>query len=91
MSRIILKQLIYTATDRAPAGLVFDEDAEFIFGASNTGKSFVLKSLNFMLGGDPKDLPNISERKPYDRALLGLRTARSRRGDASARNEGRTV
>ena len=39
-------------------------------GASNTGKSFTLKTLDFMLDGG--DLPSIDERKGYDGILLGV-------------------
>ena len=39
-------------TGTARVGLTFSHDFTFVFGASNTGKSFAVKSLDFMLGGN---------------------------------------
>ncbi len=54
------------------AALNFSKPFTFVFGASNTGKSFAVKAIDFMLGGG-KELPDISERKPYNRVELDLR------------------
>lgn len=65
-----LGRLIFSnRTGDIRAELPFSDKFSFVFGASNTGKSFALKSLDFMLGGN-RELPDISERRPYDRALL---------------------
>lgn len=54
------------------AALNFSNPFTFVFGASNTGKSFAVKAIDFMLGGG-RELPDISERKPYSRVELDLR------------------
>lgn len=65
-----LGRLIFSnRTGDIRAELPFSDEFSFVFGASNTGKSFALESLDFMLGGN-RELPDISERRPYDRALL---------------------
>lgn len=70
-SRIILEQLVFTGAGLDDAQLAFDEGLNIVYGASNTGKSFVLRALNFMLGGgDP--LPNIEQRQGYDKVWLSL-------------------
>jgi len=63
-----------TFSDRtgiARVALPFSSNFTFVFGASNTGKSFAVKSLDFMLGGN-RELPDIQERRPYDRVQLAL-------------------
>lgn len=42
-----------------------------IYGASNTGKSFAGKAIDFMLGGKV-ELPDIVQRRAYDEVLLTL-------------------
>lgn len=54
-----------------PAELEFGDGCNLIWGASNTGKSFTLKALDFMLGGS-KTLPNINERQSYDTIWFGF-------------------
>lgn len=54
-----------------PVKLDFTTGLNLVYGASNTGKSFALKALDFMLGGSGP-LPNIPERKGYEVILLGL-------------------
>lgn len=51
--------------------LEFGPGLNVIYGASETGKSFVLEAIDFMLGGKGP-LRDISERVGYDRVLLGL-------------------
>src|SRR3982074_3476832 len=70
-SRIILRHLVFTGFGVKPARLQFGDGLNIIYGASNTGKSFTLKALNFMLGGN-KPLPGIEQRRPYDTVLMGL-------------------
>jgi hypothetical protein len=71
-NKIALHHIVFTGADAAAAGLHFHGKPCFVYGASNTGKSFALKAMNFMLGSKPKELPNIEERAPYDTAWLGL-------------------
>ncbi len=69
--RIILRHLVFTGFAVKPARLPFEDGLNILYGASNTGKSFTLKALNFMLGGN-KPLPGIEQRRPYDSVYLGL-------------------
>jgi hypothetical protein len=42
-----------------------------LYGASNTGKSFTVKTIDFMLGST-RPLPDIKERNGYERAWIAL-------------------
>ena len=55
------------------SGLDFIDGLNLVYGASNTGKSFATKAIDYMLGGS-RLLPDINERRPYERAWLGLST-----------------
>jgi len=70
--KIQLHDITFTGPHAEAVGLHFGGKPRFIYGASNTGKSFALKALNFMLGAQAKELPNIDERAPYDTCWLGL-------------------
>lgn len=74
----ILRHLCFTGPGKQPALVTFDRGLNVIYGASETGKSFILESIDFMLGGSIplRDLP---ERVGYDRIFLGLEIA----GDSS--------
>lgn len=54
-----------------PARVEFGAGLNVIYGASNTGKSFMVEAIDFMLGGKPP-LRDIPERLGYDLILLGL-------------------
>src|ERR1700735_4288346 len=66
-----LRHLTFTGPGLKPASLAFADGLNIVYGASNTGKSFIGKSLDFMLGGS-RPLPDITERQGYDSVLLGL-------------------
>jgi hypothetical protein len=68
---ITLRRITFTGQQAEPAELAFARNLYILYGASNTGKSFALKSIDFMLGGSTP-LPGITERQPYDRALLSV-------------------
>lgn len=70
--KIRLDIIEFTGTEAEPARLDFGGGPSFVYGASNTGKSFALKAISFVLGSKAKELPNIDERVPYDRAWLAL-------------------
>ena len=53
--------------------MTFGPGLNVIYGASNTGKSFIVEAIDFMLGGKPP-LRDIPERVGYDLILLGLET-----------------
>src|SRR4051794_25494967 len=60
------------------AQLAFAPGLSLIYGASNTGKSFAVKSLDFMLGGS-QELPTIKERQPYNHVVMAMTLAKSRK------------
>jgi uncharacterized Zn finger protein (UPF0148 family) len=66
-----IERLKFTGKDDKEALLDFAPGLSLVYGASNTGKSFALKALDFMLGGQ-KELPNIKEREPYDKLWLDI-------------------
>lgn len=68
---ISLRHLAFTGPAVEPASLVLKDGLNILYGASNTGKSFAVKALNFMLGGS-KPLPGIEQRADFDAAWLGL-------------------
>lgn len=71
---IHLSGLSFLGENQEPAFIDFDAGANVICGASDTGKSFVLETLDFMLGGTkpPRDLP---ERQGYESIVLGVNSA----------------
>jgi hypothetical protein len=44
---------------------------DVLYGASNTGKSFTVKTIDFMLGGT-RALPDIRERNGFERAWMAI-------------------
>ena len=68
-----LRHLVFHGPGRTPAAVAFGPGLNLIYGASETGKSFVLESIDFMLGGKGP-LRQLPEREGYDRILLGLET-----------------
>lgn len=72
-SRLIIGRLAFTELKVPIAELSFSDGVNVIWGASNTGKSFTVKALDFMSGSKPKRLPKINERVGYDKTWLDLR------------------
>src|SRR5260370_26442911 len=68
---ITVRRLTFSGQDADPADLKFVHALNVLYGASNTGKSFALKTIDFMLGSSTP-LPGITERQPYERAWLAL-------------------
>jgi hypothetical protein len=69
--KIVLRHLAFTGPNSALARVGFVDGLNLVYGASNTGKSFAVKAIDYLLGGS-RQLPEIDERRPYDRAWLGL-------------------
>lgn len=69
MSDLLIRYLAFFGPRREPASLKFERGLNIICGASDTGKSFISESIDFMLGQqDPvRDIP---ERAGYDRIRL---------------------
>src|SRR5579871_1058249 len=68
-----IRHLSFHGPNRAPASIEFGPGLNLIYGASDTGKSFVVEAIDFMLGGQTP-LRDIPERVGYDRLLLGIET-----------------
>jgi len=64
-----LRHLTFQGPNRAPATVEFGPGLNVLYGASDTGKSFIVEAIDFMLGGK-KPLRDLSEREGYDRILL---------------------
>lgn len=68
---LVLRHLCFSGPEKPSAKLNFDRGLNVIYGSSQTGKSFVLEAIDFMLGGD-FDLRDIPQRVGYDRIFLAL-------------------
>lgn len=68
-----LRFLGYFGPQKEPAIVTFGPGLNVLYGASDTGKSFIVETVDFMLGGKPP-LREITERLGYDRILLGIET-----------------
>lgn len=68
-----LRFLGFFGLQKDPATVTFGSGLNVLYGASNTGKSFIVEAIDFMLGGKPP-LRDIPERVGYDLVLLGLET-----------------
>jgi hypothetical protein len=68
---IRIRHLTFTGPQKPVAMLEFGPGMNVLYGASDTGKSFVVNAIDFMLGGKGP-LPDIPEREGYDRVLLGI-------------------
>ncbi|WP_305091432.1 AAA family ATPase [Prescottella sp. R16] len=70
MGRLTLSHLTFTGTNVTPASVDFSPHVTVIHGPSDTGKSFIVDAIDFVLGA--KKLKEIPEREGYSRVLLGL-------------------
>lgn len=72
VDRLALTHITFVGVAVEPASVEFGPAATVIRGPSDTGKSFVVRAIDYMLGGSttPSDIP---ERVGYSTALLGLR------------------
>jgi hypothetical protein len=69
--RFIFRKLAFTGATKDTAALGFVDGVNVIYGASNSGKSFTIKALDFMCGaGSP--LPGIRELEGYETCWLEL-------------------
>jgi len=69
-----LRGLSFNSSGKSPAYLEFQGGLNVICGASDTGKSFIVETIDFLLGAD-RPLRDIPERVGYDQIKLVLRTA----------------
>lgn len=70
---IRLRHLAFHGPNRTGAIVTFGAGLNVVYGASDTGKSFIVEAIDFMLGGRPP-LREFPERLGYDRVLLGFET-----------------
>lgn len=71
---LMLTHLTFVGPKREAAHIDFQAGLNVIYGASETGKSFIAESIDFVLGASDK-LSDIKEREGYDRVFLGLRVS----------------
>jgi hypothetical protein len=69
-----LRFIRFLGPAKEPAEFTFTSGLNILWGSSDTGKTFLVQAIDFMLGaGGP--LRDIPERVGYDRILLGITTA----------------
>lgn len=77
MHRLTLTHLTFIGTDVEPASVEFGPQLTLLRGPSDTGKSFIVDALDFMMGA--KNLKEIPECEGYSIALLGLELPHGKR------------
>ncbi|MEU1259340.1 hypothetical protein ABZ445_39270 [Streptomyces chartreusis] len=70
MANFILTHLTYAGAGLPTASVEFDPKFTVIYGSSNTGKTFLVDSIDYMLGGHVR--PSIPRAEGYGQILLGL-------------------
>lgn len=75
MNRIRLKSLILTGSTVEPASVVFNENLTVIYGASDTGKTYIARAIDFMLG--TTKMKRIPEATAYTDVFLRLEASGS--------------
>nr|WP_107908932.1 hypothetical protein [Streptomyces chartreusis] len=70
MGELRLIHLTYAGMNKPTASVEFDPALTVIYGASDTGKSFIAESIEYMLGGTRA--PEVQESEGYSQILLGL-------------------
>ncbi|MFE4654750.1 hypothetical protein [Streptomyces sp. NPDC056707] len=76
MNRLTLVHLTFLGLGKPPAAVEFNPGLTVIYGASDTGKSYVEEAIDYMLGAS--ELKSIPEDDGYTRILLGLRVSDGR-------------
>ncbi len=85
---LMLRHLVYTGPGVSAATLRFGPGLNLLLGASNTGKSFAVKTIDFMLGAGGR-LPDIEERRAYDPEGVSKNSSDAARHDPRREGEGR--
>jgi hypothetical protein len=73
MPGLRLRHLSFHGLNRLPASVSFGPGLNVIYGASETGKSFIVEAIDFMLGGQTA-LRAVEQRDGYDQILLVAET-----------------
>jgi predicted nuclease with TOPRIM domain len=71
VNRLTLVHLTFLSVGKPPAAVEFSSGLTVIYGASDTGKSYIEESVDYMLGAS--ELKSIPEDEGYSSILLGLR------------------
>ncbi|MER7694334.1 hypothetical protein [Streptomyces sp. NPDC097610] len=70
MGSLQLVHLTYAGSDKPSARIVFGPELTTIYGASDTGKTFIVRSVEYMLGGTQLEM--VPQADGYTQILLGL-------------------
>lgn len=70
---IQIKNISFLGTRVEPALVSFDQSLSVVCGASDTGKSFLVEAIDFLLGG--KDLRSIPELDGYQKARIAIESS----------------
>ncbi|MFI5011387.1 MAG: hypothetical protein ACHQAY_03475 [Hyphomicrobiales bacterium] len=68
---LTIANLMFTGAPEEKAGLVLQPGLNVLYGASNTGKSFTVRTIDFMLGST-RPLRDIRERNGFERAWMAV-------------------
>ncbi len=71
MNSLLVSYLAYFGPNRKPASLKLEPGLNVVCGASDTGKSIIVESIDFMLGQE-EPVRDVPERAGYDRIRLVL-------------------
>lgn len=71
-----IKQISYKGPNGVDATLHFEKGLNIVAGSSDTGKSFILETIDYMMGGG-KPLEELDELKKYDSLFMEIRTFES--------------
>lgn len=72
--RIQIINMSFLGARVEPALIDFDQNLSIVCGASDTGKSFLVEAIDFLLGG--KDLREIPELEGYERARIAIESSK---------------
>lgn len=70
---IQIKNISFLGTRVEPALIDFDQSLSVVCGASDTGKSFLVEAIDFLLGG--KELRGIPELDGYEKARIAIESS----------------
>jgi len=71
---IQLRDVSFLGAIVEPASISFNQGLSVVCGASDTGKSFLVEAIDFLLGG--KDLRRIPELDGYDRIRIAIKSSK---------------
>jgi hypothetical protein len=75
ISHIRIDRVAMTGPQKKTVEISFDDGVNIIWGASNAGKSFLRKSIDYIFGGDKVDVP--AEGIGYDNFIVWLSTPKA--------------